>query len=887
MSDIFEGGFLGQIESIVQQSDTIALICNLIGLEEAFECFYYSSFNQQQSGTTNRARAITYNGSFSPGPFAFSLTDFLKASLKPVDCPWKVTPKYDVTIAPSFICKGSIIVDMIKGVVVSLDIKQQTAIKQDISMTGSISENLFDITSGPFPITAIVPFVFLYGQFGFSINTNLKVSMEQQWSQTLSYNIHYETSYQPALAMTTSIPKLSINGVNLTSEHNGKCLVEGSVSGGIYGEIGIALLEKHVASTGFRLEGGLQLVGNTMIYDSDTQESLFTTSLYDKLESSDIHLKAFCSIGMKPELIHAGKAGIDVFSKKWELTKFKLVPDFSNTTLTRSVANPAYLTATTTATGGAIFPCNLGFRLFEGNNDNSIKGANYHNYWSITDKTETYSDEFEASTLLKRYTVYPTVDMGLGFEMVAKPSAEVELGATPITLDVENIGETTAKVWGRIEGHELIDETMKYGLGYEEVGGTGTVSYDASSIDADGTYSVDFISLKPGTTYKYFAYLTIHGETYYGEDREFTTIEEDKREAYYVWNSTDSTTTLYYDGMREKRYGKLFFDGQCYCPYESVTVIFDSSFSNYYPKHFDFNSHGINDSKLRIIDNIKYLKTDSITSMSWMFRGCSSLTNINLNNFNTSNVTDMVGMFMGCSSMTSLDLSSFETSNVTDMGGMFLGCSSLTNLNLSSFNTINVTIMGKNSWTGLTGGMFEYCSSLKSLDLSGFNTSNVTDMYAMFHDCSSLTDINLSSFNTSNVTEMRAMFSGCSSLSNIDLSCFYTSNVIDMTGMFNNCCSLTCLDLSNFIVSDYTIQAYGMFYNCSSLKTIYANNWTTGAPIMFKGCVNLVGGAGTKIGPNLYGYNENGVPLYYNCSDEGWAAHIDGGKNNPGLFTAK
>ena len=32
-----------------------------------------------------------------------------------------------------------------------------------------------------------------------------------------------------------------------------------------------------------------------------------------------------------------------------------------------------------------------------------------------------------------------------------------------------------------------------------------------------------------------------------------------------------------------------------------------------------------------------------------MFYGCSSLKELNLNNFNTNNVTDMRGMFKGCS----------------------------------------------------------------------------------------------------------------------------------------------------------------------------------------------------------------------------------------------
>ena len=35
-----------------------------------------------------------------------------------------------------------------------------------------------------------------------------------------------------------------------------------------------------------------------------------------------------------------------------------------------------------------------------------------------------------------------------------------------------------------------------------------------------------------------------------------------------------------------------------------------------------------------------------------MFSDCSSLTNLNLSNFNTNNVTNMEYMFFGCSSLT-------------------------------------------------------------------------------------------------------------------------------------------------------------------------------------------------------------------------------------------
>ena len=47
-----------------------------------------------------------------------------------------------------------------------------------------------------------------------------------------------------------------------------------------------------------------------------------------------------------------------------------------------------------------------------------------------------------------------------------------------------------------------------------------------------------------------------------------------------------------------------------------------------------------------------YIFKNYITNTNYMFRGCLSLTNINLSNFNTNNVIDMNNMFFNCCSIT-------------------------------------------------------------------------------------------------------------------------------------------------------------------------------------------------------------------------------------------
>ena len=151
--------------------------------------------------------------------------------------------------------------------------------------------------------------------------------------------------------------------------------------------------------------------------------------------------------------------------------------------------------------------------------------------------------------------------------------------------------------------------------------------------------------------------------------------------------------------------------------------------------------------------------------------------------------------------------------NFTNAANMFSRCTSLTSLDLSNFDTSNVTSMNY---------MFSRCQSLTSLDLSNFDTSNVTDMDSMFYTCESLTSLDLSSFDTSNVTDMNSMFSTCTSLTSLDLSSFDTSNVISSDWMVANCSSLTSLKMMGDINKMSTPS--NMFFNITTTGTFYYNS---------------------------------------------------------------
>lgn len=73
-----------------------------------------------------------------------------------------------------------------------------------------------------------------------------------------------------------------------------------------------------------------------------------------------------------------------------------------------------------------------------------------------------------------------------------------------------------------------------------------------------------------------------------------------------------------------------------------------------------------------------------------------------------------------------------STETLTNLTGIFSGCSSLKTIDFSLWNTSKVITMSR---------MFNQCHSLEVLDLSAFNTESLTSMHYMFADCEYLKTI--------------------------------------------------------------------------------------------------------------------------------------------------
>lgn len=171
---------------------------------------------------------------------------------------------------------------------------------------------------------------------------------------------------------------------------------------------------------------------------------------------------------------------------------------------------------------------------------------------------------------------------------------------------------------------------------------------------------------------------------------------------------------------------------------------------------------------------------------------------------------------------------------------------------------------------------FQDCANLNSINWANCDTSAIESLRAAFSKCG-LTEIKLPAMPA--VTNLRFAFAENENVTSVDLSELNATGVTDMNGTFKSCYNLLTVDLTG--VEGSIDNCSNMISNASAsapnmkVTTIHAVpgldfSGATNASNVFRGCVDLVGGAGTV-------YDPDNVGNQY--------AHIDGGASNPGYFT--
>ena len=169
--------------------------------------------------------------------------------------------------------------------------------------------------------------------------------------------------------------------------------------------------------------------------------------------------------------------------------------------------------------------------------------------------------------------------------------------------------------------------------------------------------------------------------------------------------------------------------------------------------------------------------TGELNLSNWGISNCKNfasafretgLTEINLTNWSPAKTnTNMANMFRDDSSMTKLTAPTLVNANVNGLGYFLYECSSLTSLDISQWNV---------SGSKDLSHMFSGCSKLASLDLRNWDVSGATMINSFLSNCESLTDLKMNF--VLNKADLREFIYGCGSLedlSNMKLSGTVTS----------------------------------------------------------------------------------------------------------------
>lgn len=302
--------------------------------------------------------------------------------------------------------------------------------------------------------------------------------------------------------------------------------------------------------------------------------------------------------------------------------------------------------------------------------------------------------------------------------------------------------------------------------------------------------------------------------------------ENDYKFTYYFnvdWGDGTSSDIRSWDDPNKKH--TYSTDGTYQISVKGVCEAWGNYIDNVYPYSYTNSDY----EKITSVDQWGYLY---IINAFGMFGECSNLTNINdLSGQWCRNVTDIGEMFGLCTSLTELDLSNWNVSNVTDMNYTFWRTNRLKTLDLSNWDVSNVTNISQLE--------FIYNTNLTNLYINNFKLTDKT--IQIFSEIPTLVNIyannlDLENVTTTNYTNNRfsGMFSNCTSLINIyGINEWDVSNLSITENMFYNCSSLTELNLSNWNVSNVTNMG-GMFGRCSSLTTIKGiGNWNISNVLVF------------------------------------------------------
>lgn len=525
MNDIFPYGFCGKVKKVTDYTDRITVECDSVNISDVYEQYFYTTTTlayDQTSLAKSPAKAVdTYYNKTINLP-TWGETFSAELNVKPAEeIAGGFSTSVGYSVKPSLLIDLSFIIHPEIGKTLTLTLKNTYDININTNINGSINFSKdFPVAKWGMPRIHLGNGFFLYFQPGFFISASGTASFGYECKSTV--DAYFWFNYNSKNSEEQKEPKLTIVQKPVEPEFNHPFNGNIEILAGAYAELGLTFVDECFSKLAYREEGGIKFQYSVPIFKDEAEEEQ-STAKYKSLANqewsfSEYKGKSFAlsllffesSLNLSREISHPFFSG-------------GFVPTFSNTEFLKD----EYLLKTNTS-GNLMFPIKVGFKIF--NNEGNLYATDwytdkYHNQNSFSE----YSTVFNFNDVLinKKYTAYPIIEW-FGQTLLAEPSAEFSMTATPVTTDAMDVGSKNAVLAGRIDGEtDMLGADSRYGFMYgtgADPAVTGTVLY--GNLSEDGSLTAGLAGLEPETRYYFCAFLLTGGEYYYGETMSFETEEE-------------------------------------------------------------------------------------------------------------------------------------------------------------------------------------------------------------------------------------------------------------------------------------------------------------------------------------------------------------------------
>lgn len=240
----------------------------------------------------------------------------------------------------------------------------------------------------------------------------------------------------------------------------------------------------------------------------------------------------------------------------------------------------------------------------------------------------------------------------------------------------------------------------------------------------------------------------------------------------------------------------------------NMSYLFAVPITNSFKNYSDFSMN------LKTIKFGSNFVTSKVTDISYILYYNTSLTELDIDDWDVSNVTSMHSSFFNCCNLTTFGenaLANWNTGQVTNMEHAFRWLKKLTALNLEHWDVSNVKT-------------FSYCfcnlAWTDVLDLEAWDISKCEDLSMMFHSCKTLTTLKVNTWDVRNVKTFDHFIAQMgSNFKNMDVSNWQVTNKCENLNAIFNGFKGTTLDVSGWDTSNVKVFTQ-MFDGCSNLTEI-------------------------------------------------------------------